>query len=320
MTLSASLVTEHMNDSNEAGASLTWYANLTLLECDLLGFEWFSTKLLPVGRQLHRSQSRGNRVASILQLVGDVYFVVDCIEQALRWYRSACRKIRRNTELERQVAETEEMHAICQSGEQPNFISPSGDVGAELTIHDQRVYLAACNSIAMGRSLENEKLLTDSRPWARLLRSRWLATAGRNIESFKEFYTAIISSGELNLRAADWFFLPASCWEYAVLWTTLYDRRHCIRNLGLANFDHHKQLIGPPELEPLHLQTPGTWDRKVTEALIRFHLCRTTGDRPGLQRLSSQFPAWRDVSATLRFQKRYGRPPMKEELTKLILV
>jgi hypothetical protein len=215
------------------------------------------------------------------------------------------------------VAQAAEVQSICRSGEQPNYISPSGDVSGELRKDEQESYLAACMAIAMGRSLENEVFPTDSRPWVRLLHSRSLARVGRYTESFREFHTAIISSSQLNLRPADWFFLPSCCWDYAILWRTLFDRRLDIRNLGLANFDHRNELIGPPEFRSLHKRRPKIWDRKVTEALVRFHCCRTSGDRTGLQRLAAQFPAWGDVSASARFQEEYSRPPMKEELVEL---
>ena len=178
---------------------------------------------------------------------------------------------------------------------------------------DEEAYFQACEAIALRRPLKLQ-LANDSRPWVRLLHSRWLATMGRPTESFSEFYSAIMSAEEIFLTAADWFYLPASCWEHVALWDTLHRRRRSITNLGLMNFDRASHRIGPPELSRAYETNPASWSRKTRELLIRFHLYRTRGDRAALQRLADEFPKWSDVIATIRHYDKHGRVPMKQEL------
>jgi hypothetical protein len=289
---------------------------LSLDDCVLRGFDWFRNRVIPVAHRLCRLPTRGVKVAWTLEVAGDVYFVIDCTAEALRWYRRAARKSRRRTNLERQIAEAQDIIKLQKSHAISPRSSPSGDSRAGLSRMDEEGYSQACEAIALGRPVK-QRLANDSRPWVQLLHSRWLATRGRHFEAFSEFHSAIMSAEELSLNAADWFYLPASCWEHVALWDTLHRRRRSITNLGLVNFNRTSQRIGPPELSPLYEKNPTAWNRKTRDLLVRFHLHRTRGDRAALQRLADEFPKWDDVVATVMHYNKRGRVPMKEELLSL---
>ena len=286
-------------------------AELTLDECMLRGFGWFRSHLLPLAQELRKSPASSPNAAWVLSLTADVYYVIDCIEEATRWYRFAAKRSRQTSELEQEIADAQELIKFRRE----NVLGPvSGDPSDELNLTEEAARLTVCRAAGMCRPSTGDLPTDISRPWAKLLRARCHAVANRDAEAFREFHAAVRAADELFLLAADLFFLPTGCWECVSLWNTLYRRRKTIQDLGLTNFNRTVQRVGPPELSQIHESKPRTESRKARELVLRFHLHRTGNNRRGLERLAAEYPQWSDVTYSLQHFDEYGRAPLKQEL------
>lgn len=285
---------------------------LSLDECMLRGFGWFRSELLPIARKLSQSSTRGGNVAWILELTADVYFVVDCVDEAIRWYRRAAQKTRRNHDILRQLAEAQDVLKYQFAPGYP-LSSLSDDQQIKLDEADRKAYLGLCKAIALGKPV-TPTMVGDPRPWMQLIHSRWLAATSKYTEAFQKSYARVAGRQELNLTAADWFYFPPVCWDCVPFWKTLYQRRQTIQSLALTNFDRSAERVGPPEVSHLVETAPKKWNRTVHEVLLRFHVYRSSGNYSGLQRLASMYPQWGDVASSLKHCDQYGRPPLKDEL------
>lgn len=304
-----------MNNGNKTSYSPGRKGSISLDECILQGFEWFCGQFLPDVRSNLRTHAEGTKAVWPLEVTGDVYFVVDCPHEALRWYRRAARKSRQRKHLDQQIAEIKQLLELRKANSESPISAGSTQADGEVT--DCSDCLQVCEAIALGQPL-NDVLAGHSQPQVRLVRSRWLFTTHRHIEAFREFYSVCLAADDLYLTAADWFYLPTSFWENVALWRALHRRWRTVRDLGLTNFDRSAQRVGPPELSLLYEGNPNAWGRKMRELVLRFHLFRSSSNRAGLEQLASKYPQWSDVNHSLWHFDQYGRAPLKTELLQIV--
>ena len=285
---------------------------MTLDSCILNGFNWFRHHWLPVVKNLERTSTCRSEVAWAFELTGDVYFVVESITEAIKWYRKAIRISPQSAELKSQLATAKCVLDARYEDTESQSRGLTSDGGAELHPSDRRLYYECCESIAIGRRTSH--FVDDLRPWAQFVYARSLSVAGRYTDAYKAFHSACVNAEEIALSAQDWFYLPVACWENVSLWKTLYSRRGMITDLGLANFDRTLERSGPPEVAQRYSERIDIIGRKSRALLLRFHLYRSRNDIPGLTRLSEAYPQWSDVAHVLDFYQQYRRCPLKEEL------